>query len=302
MLRSVESLADHSFKLQHRISSAMSLCKKDSLLKSFSLNKDTARLLSLQGIGAGSWLDAIPTSDKFALKTDEFLLAACMRLGVPLPFTVMSVNCDCGAPLDKDGFHLLVCKLGGGPLWEHNALVSCWSQCLSELGIHHRKEPRNRYVSSDDRPDIIMYDTESGLPTDLDMSVAHPWSVSSVQFAAQESGFVAKKREAQKKSKYATEIACGGRSPEIVPLVQEHFGFLGSEAVSFLRKLSQKSVNDRGHKNSSEFYTCWLRRLSVKLQKCNALVLKKKFNRVCNVDIYHLSSTTEQLAQLLISF
>ena len=68
--------------------------------------------MPLQGKGAGAWLSAIPSSKKFALSSSKFTLAASTRLGLPIPFPEWVNKCNCGRPLDvdgfdADGFHLL---------------------------------------------------------------------------------------------------------------------------------------------------------------------------------------------------
>ena len=77
-----------------------------------------------------------------------------------------SSQCDCGKELDSDGYHLITCKTGDGPVISHNNMVSAWSHCLSQLQLHHVKEPRGRYVNSEDRSDIVVFD--SALGVDLD--------------------------------------------------------------------------------------------------------------------------------------
>ena len=86
-------------------------------------------------------------------------------------------------------------KHGGGPLWSHNRILSVWSECLNNLQIHHKKEPRNRYTETDDRPDIVVFDTDNGKNIDLDISLAHPWSNDVIKLAAREQCFAAKRRE-----------------------------------------------------------------------------------------------------------
>ena len=87
-----------------------------------------------------------------------------------------SGQCDCGKELDSDGYHLIKCKTGGGPVISHNNMVSAWSGCLSQLQLHHVKEPRGRHVNSEDRSDIVVFDSASGMDLELDIAVAHPWS------------------------------------------------------------------------------------------------------------------------------
>ena len=39
-----------------------------------------------------------------------------------------------------------------------------------------QKEPRRRYVNSEDRSDIVVFDSASGMDLELDIALAHPWS------------------------------------------------------------------------------------------------------------------------------
>ena len=36
-----------------------------------------------------------------------------------------------------------------GKVWTHNSVVSVWSDCLSELKMHHKREQRDKYSTSD---------------------------------------------------------------------------------------------------------------------------------------------------------
>ena len=69
--------------------------------------------MSLQGKGAGAWLSAVPSSKKFALISSNFILEVSLRLGPPISFLKWVNKCDCGRPLDvdgfdTDGFHMLI--------------------------------------------------------------------------------------------------------------------------------------------------------------------------------------------------
>ena len=37
-----------------------------------------------------------------------------------------SGKCVCGKELDSDGYHLITCKTGDGPVISHNNMVSAW--------------------------------------------------------------------------------------------------------------------------------------------------------------------------------
>ena len=72
--------------------------------------------------------------------------------------------------------------------------------------------------------DILMYDESS---TELDVSMAHPWSKDILNRASKEAGYAAERREMRKKSKYDALSVQDGTTPNLVPLVFEHFGFWG---------------------------------------------------------------------------
>ena len=247
--------------------------------------RDAARLRSLQGKGAGSWLDLVPSSQKFALSPGYFCLAAFVRLGLSMPLPPSATTCECGKPLDATGYHLLTCKTGGVPVRSHDKIVSTWSDCLNHIRLPHKVEPRQQYCSSEARPDIAISSYEEDFDFDLDISLAHPWRADILSYASWEDGVAALKREEKKIEKYQQEARPGGSAPNLIPLVFEHFGRWGSEAEKFLNKLSKRSRNEEGKLNASEFKTYWRRLFSITLQRCNSNVLQEKLNRL-KVDSY----------------
>ena len=141
------------------------------MIETASCMKDEARLRSIQGKGAGAWLNAIPSSSKLAKVSRDFRLASCWKLGLAMPFNGCIPQCDCGSYLDGSGYHLMSCKWGGGPVWTHECISNVWSDCLRSLQMHHRREPRHRYITSDNRPDVTVFDFSSWSNTDLDVSL-----------------------------------------------------------------------------------------------------------------------------------
>ena len=244
-----------------------------------SSTKDAARLRSLQGRGSRAWLDAIPTSRKLAISPGLFCLAAFIRLGLPLPLSHPVKNCECGKPLDQEGYHLITCKFGGGPVWSHNSMVNAWSECLNRVSLSHTIEPRNLYSSSQARPDIAIYGA-SNFNVELDISLAHPWCPDIISAAGLNNGAAALKRENKKIKKYNGERHIGGNSSELVPLVCEQFGYWGKDSVRFLNRISLRSRDNDGKINSAEFKTYWRHVLSVTLQRCNASVINRKMDRL----------------------
>ena len=248
-------------KLQQRLSNKIANDIAADLIANSQSERIAARLRSVQGQGAGGWLEVIPTSDKYAIRSNEFSLASHLRLGLALPFTNFINECDCGKELDKNGYHLLTCKYGSGPVWSHNCIVDGWTECLSDLHIPYQVEPRH-YTNTDNRPDIAIFDIETGQTLDLDISLAHPWSVDNVKRASRIDGFAASAREDKKKAKSSEHQLPRGSESKCVPLVLEHFGCWGEEL------------------NVVQFKSHWRKRLSVILQKCNAKMLLRKLSRL----------------------
>ena len=167
-------LLSNTKKLQHRLSEKQSKSQVQQMIRG-SKTKDAARLLSLQGKGAGAWIDCIPSSQRFALSPSLYRLATFVRLGLPVPLPDSVTKCECGRSLDPEGYHLITCKRGGGPVWTHNSIVSAWSECLSQVHLCHTIEPKDTYCNSQSRPDIAIQNVVD-FNVELDISIAHPWS------------------------------------------------------------------------------------------------------------------------------
>ena len=204
-----------------------------------------------------------------------------MRLGIPVSFPEWVDKCDCGRNLDikgsdTDGFHLLTCKNGGGPVWTHDSMMSVWSECLSSVHLLHKCDPRDRSTHSNNRPDILVYDSETESNVELDVALAHPWASDILPRAATTGGSAAMRRKQIKENKYAQERLPGGYSPTVVPLVFEHFSHWGEKASEYLKVLSALWRDDNGRSNIAEFKTHWRQRFSIKLHQCNSSVISRK--------------------------
>ena len=105
----------------------------------------------------------------YILKPTEFHLASFMSLGIPLLFTKILKQCDCGVQLDEYRYHLLINLVVGlfGSIF--NTIVSTRSSCLDELNIPHEVEPRNRYADSEYRLDIVAFGSSDCSSTELDI-------------------------------------------------------------------------------------------------------------------------------------
>ena len=156
--QSLSDLINDNIKLQQRLTQQQLKANVDYFLNNSNTIRDKAHLHSLSGKGA--WVSAIPSSSLkiVALSPHNFHLATMMRLGCDIPAS--SSCCDCGKKLDIQGYHLITCKTGDGPVHTHNSIVSAWSNCFSQLNLPHKLEPQCQYVNSDKRSDIFVFDPD----------------------------------------------------------------------------------------------------------------------------------------------
>ncbi|CAI7858978.1 unnamed protein product, partial [Closterium sp. NIES-54] len=59
-----------------------------------------ARLTSLQGVGAGAWLQSVPYADPLRIPEAQWQVASSSRLGLPIPQLALIGQCYCGQAID----------------------------------------------------------------------------------------------------------------------------------------------------------------------------------------------------------
>ena len=164
---------------------------------------------------------------------------------------------------------------------EHNNLVAEWCQCLRDLKLHLKKEPKNEYIDREDRPDIIVYDLGIDANAELDFSLAHPFCRDTVVRALRENRFAAAKREETKINKYLNQQHPRSCKAAFIPLIFEHFGCWGEKADNYLNQLAKRSRYIESGSNEAQFRGQWRKRLSICLQKFNSNVILRKLKKNC---------------------
>lgn len=124
-------------------------------------------------------------------------------------------KCVCVKLQDKDSFHLLICKTGGGPAWTHNSIIAAWSDCSRQLQLHHRnrtdcKIQHTDIQSSDYRPDIYVFNCRT--------SSMLNWLSRSL---------FPRDRAALSRKKRGTKTTTRRRSARCIPFVFKRFGGWG---------------------------------------------------------------------------
>ena len=92
------------------------------------------------------------------------------------------------------------------------------------------------------------------------------------------------KRDEKKEAKCYSELLPEGFCPLVIPLVFEHFGRWGEQAVRYLNKLAKSARDDEGRRNETDFKTKWRSITSVTLRCCNAKVVSDKLISIVRLE------------------
>ena len=97
---------------------------------------------------------AIEEHSHVALSDRDFILAADLRLGLPL---IRKELCLCNKTLDRQGLHRLSCnKMASTRLTRHGAVNDFLSCALQQAGVANSKEPTN--LSSNNQFDVERFE------------------------------------------------------------------------------------------------------------------------------------------------
>ena len=266
-----------------------------------------ARLRACGGAGAGAWILATPTGAATRLTDSEYKVCARLRLRVPLHLEAAGKRCrnqrggslgggaeaaspggECMKPLDADGFHALVCQVGGLVIRRHHALRDAFAWIGRQAGFAARTEvfePAWTRARTNDQGELEVEQARldnrfEGPPSDPliygDVVVTHPEGSAHLHKAADEDGAAAAEAAADKHRRYPAWALPGGR---LVAFSVETFGRWSKEALGFLRDSvdavaeQNPQVACRGHWGKVAVLNAWHTRLSVALQKGNAKCL-----------------------------
>ena len=118
-------------------------------------------------------------------------------------------------------------------LFSSTTVLTTRSECLTELQIDHHKEPRNRHTETNNRPDIVLFDLETGENKELDIAMGRrqrEWSHSS----------------SKRFLKHSRERLPGGSSLLFTPLTFEDFGRWDVEADNLSLLTSPRTLKEEG--------------------------------------------------------
>lgn len=254
------------------------------LLEAASAPMDRARLLAVSAERSSDWLHALPVSSCGLLMDDEAVrVAVGFRLGAKV---CEPHACPCGAQVDARGIHCLSCRQGPGRIMRHNHINDIIWRALTKAHIPASKEPSGLSRSDGKRPDgVTLIPWKSGKSAIWDVTVCDTLAMSYIGSTSIEAGSAAEGAASKKISKYL-ELA---QSYKFFPVAFETFGPLNSVGSDFISDIGKALSRASGDPREPSFLR---QRLSVALQKHNAICFKHSFTDCLNLESLHTTYVT----------
>jgi hypothetical protein len=236
-----------------------------------------ARLLSVSGRGAASWLGVIPSVDLgYVLTPPEFTVLLKWWCGMDVFDTVFACP-SCGYAMDRAGYHALTCRHEGSLGVRHNALREIFLNFLGRAGIAATREASSLLPGSAARPaDIFVPNFAAAQPACLDFAVTHTQQPNILECASVSGGAAAEQYEgAVKDAKFGAECKAAGLV--LVPMVVEEFGRWGKRSLEAFQLVSKAGASGGSEKVVAA--GSHLRRsMSVGLQRLHARILLSRMD------------------------
>ena len=219
--------------------------------------RDSARVLSCGGPGAGGFLTALPTWRAKTLSRPDMLCAVRSRLGLKVPGCedLLGIKCRCGVPVvdnDATGSHMLTCQQCGGHFWRERSFVL--QARMLDIGKDAGLAPSLEQVVGDeaDRTDVTYpdmpaeRDAASGVVTrkvecHIDVAVVAAHCATALHSGSWHNrGKWADKTAKTKMAKYGPQM---GYDQRFVPAVAEVHGHLHKDFRKLLRDLAECKID-----------------------------------------------------------
>ena len=245
-----------------------------SLLSTQKTQYHQARLLAAAAVHSGDWLHALPISACGLRLNDESVrVAVGLRLGSELcqPF-----YCICGSVVDSLGAHALSCKRNPGRSQRHHMINDIVWRALQKAGFPSVKEPHGLIRSDGKRPDgLTLIPWREGRCATWDVTVTDTVAASYLGISSSSAASAAEAAAKRKEAKYID--IC--RSHHFFPIAFETFGPINEVGSAFISALGHRIslVTDDPRETFFLF-----QRLSVAVQRFNAVSFTNSFGSICN--------------------
>ena len=239
------------------------------LMESLPNATDRARLLAVSAKRSSDWLHAFPIASCGLFLEDESVrIAVGLRLGAKL---CEPHACPCGAQVDTLGLHSLSCRRSAGRIGRHNNINDIIWRALTRAGVPSTKEPSGLSRTDGKRPDGLTL--IPGICAVWDVTVIDTFANSYLNATSVTAGGAAEIAAARKLEKYR-DLASGY---EVVPVAMETMGPTNPSGADFINGIGRQIAQHTRDQRETSFL--W-QRLSVALQRFNAICFRGSFNQV----------------------
>ena len=239
--------------------------RKDALMGRVN-QEDRARILAAASIGAGAWLDAVPSSSFGTLLDRETLrISVGLRVGADL---CQPHSCKCGVVVDKKGLHTLSCRYSAGRIARHAAVNDVVKRALVGCGIPSTLEPTGINRGDGKRPDgITLFPWRNGRCLVWDATIVDTFADTHLAACALEAGAGAGAAEERKRGKYQ------GIADTYIfePIAFETTGAGGPTTLRLIKEVGRGLIRESGESRAA----AWFRqRLSIAIIRGNAVSVR----------------------------
>ena len=204
------------------------------------------------------------------MSSQEFTIALCRQLRLPLDDTVSVCSACENALLDTFGDHSIICLASVDRIKRHNAVrdqifYTCKAAHLSpqiESGVDSASQQRPA--------DVLLRNWSCGRPLAIDVTITSPLQSSVVATAATTKGFAARNAEERKMS--ASELSCLDAGVDFQPLAFETSSGISPSSLPFLKTLLNR-CSDVSFCPRSVTFLQFFQQTSVTINKINASMI-----------------------------
>lgn len=206
---------------------------------------EKARLLSVQLPHAGDYLFVVPSPALgLQLRSPEFRTSILYRLGEPL-FRSQGPCQACSQVSDRMGDHTISCACQGERIARHNHLRDAIYHTAVSANLAPLREERALLPGVEQRPaDVLLPNYAGGKHLAVDVCVVSSLQSQMVNRAAEELGYAAQTRYAQKWAKYGD--LCQAEGIAFQPMPIEVLGGFHEASARFVKGLGQALARSSG--------------------------------------------------------
>jgi hypothetical protein len=220
--------------LDHKLSNVVFEGKAQALTDSLDETGQT-RLLSLSGLGANEWLNAIPSMHTLHVDAEVWVDIARFTLGFDVLSADPSKLCLCKHSYAST-YHLGVCLRKGGQIHRHDHFNALMSRLLRDTGKMTQLEPTGLYGGDTrTKPDLLIMHAGPDQSHILwDASFTSPLQPLNLSYASRKQYFNAKIRFDTKNNKHQPLIPYGY---SFMPIVVETYGAIYPPSFRALKSM-----------------------------------------------------------------